>query len=813
MHKKVFNMIGFFKHKRLFVGMALSAVCGMMPYSAAAQRYLTEDFNSYSAGDLYQQGPWVKYGAGTSENTMNVVEGSLTYDGYSDDATGYSVRMANLSNCYSFQSPLDKTMISNGAVYASALVKVEKAGDGKPFMRFLRSKSGDGKINDGDYGFSVGFVSTTASETEGKFRFGVGKTRLADLANTSEEYDLNKTYLVVIKYEFVEGDANDVVSLWVNPTDFNEEPAALADTKSAGITSQDLPEISAIALSRNSSKREQEYNDMDIDNIRVAGSWQDLFTNATTPVAGPEQLANRNIVVVENFTNTGCGPCAKFAPVLDQVVNERLGDVICLKYHGVYPDPEDPFYLAEKDNLDKRIAFYGVNSYPTFIVNGTQLNYSLSPTLLNGIFTGAASIDMKYDIKISSSVADHTLKVDGNVSSPIDVEDASNLRLFVAAIEEYYEAPTAFSNGEKEMEYVVKRIMPDGDGATFAQSMEKDKAYDFSYSCDLNSFYDEDELGVVAFVQDISTKQIVGSAYIPKKAVAADYANLISVNDTPDFICTPDFYGNVTFRNDGDNVLTSVKLNVEVNGVAHTYNWTGSLARLEKATLPLEDIRDFSLSTDGSKNTAKVWLSEINGTTTESNAVIVNFSNSMQAKGAVRMDIYTDKKPEETTWKVFNSAGDVVQQGGPYTEARHKYKETFNLKTDDCYSLVIYDAGGDGISSAAYGNGYYQIYQLGRDENGEQVTTKLTQGTFGNAECDIAFNLKDADSTLGIADVKAANDKNSRISIFDESGRLLLQTTVGKLTDADMMSVGGGAKIVKINDGKHTYVNKYVINR
>lgn len=526
-----------------------------------------------------------------------------------------------------------------------------------------------------------------------------------------------------------------------------------------------------------------------------------------------QQLANRNIVVVENFTNTGCGPCANFAPVLDKVVNDRLGDVICLKYHGVYPDPKDPFYLAEKANLDKRIAFYGVNSYPTFIVNGTQISYTLSPTLLNSIFTGAGKVGMKYDINISCNVADHKLKVDGNVSSPTNVEDASSLRLFVAAIEEYYEAATAFSNGEKEMEYVVKRIMPDGDGAAFAQSMEKDKAYDFSYSCDLNSFYNEDELGVVAFVQDISSKQIVASAYIPKKAVATDYAELIKVDDTPDFICTPDFYGNVTFRNDGDNVLTSAKLNVEVNGMAHTYDWTGNLKRLEKATLPLEDIRDFTLSADGSKNTAKVWLSEINGTTTESNAITVNFSNSMQAKGAVRMDIYTDKKPEETTWKVFNSAGDVVQQGGPYTEARHKYKETFNLKTDDCYSLAIYDAGGDGISSKAYGNGYYQIFQISRGENGDQTATKLTQGTFENAECDIAFNLKDADSTLGIDDVKAGNDKNSQISIFDESGKLLLQSTVESLTESDLLSVGSGARIVKICDGKHTYINKYVINR
>lgn len=136
-----------------------------------------------------------------------------------------------------------------------------------------------------------------------------------------------------------------------------------------------------------------------------------------------------------------------------------------------------------------------------------------------------------------------------------------------------------------------------------------------------------------------------------------------------------------------------------------------------------------------------------------------------------------------------------------------------DLKTDDCYSLAIYDAGGDGISSAAYGNGYYQIYQLSKGEDGEVTSTRLTQGTFTNSECDIAFNLKDADSTLGIDDVKAMSNKNAEISFYDESGRMLLHTTIGRLTEADMLSVGKGARIVKINDGIHTYVNKYVINK
>lgn len=529
--------------------------------------------------------------------------------------------------------------------------------------------------------------------------------------------------------------------------------------------------------------------------------------------AGAQQLPNKNIAVIENFTNTGCGPCAKFAPVLDKVINDRLGEAICIKCHGNYPDRNDPFYLAEKDNLDKRIALYDISSYPSLILNGTRVNYTLSHAVLNGWIDNLITIDQDYDIIINSDVTDHNLYVEGNVTAHKDVADASNLRLFVVAIEEYYKAESAYSNGEKEMEFVAKRYMPNGDGMAIGDKMEQGKAYDFSFSCDLSTFYDEKELGVVAYVQDMSTKNIVASAYIPKEAKGKDIINLIRVEDTPDFICTPDFFGNITFRNDGENDVKSAKINVELNGTLKTYDWTGSLGRLAREEWAIEDIRDFELTSDGTKNTAKIWLSKINGTDKTSNTITVNFSNSMQAEKAVRLKIYTDKKPQETTWKVFNSAGDVVQQGGPYDKERTRYSEDLMLKTDDCYSLAIYDAGGDGISSTAYGNGYYQLYQVEKDENGEETTKRLTQGTFTNSECDIAFNLKNADSTLGINDVKSSTDKNSTMTVFDESGRILLRTTVGKLTEADMLSVGKGPRIVKINDGEHTYVNKYVINK
>lgn len=279
----------FLLNKKCFCMMAIATACSMMPAAVSAQKYFSEDFN-YNTGDLYQQGPWLKYGAGSSENTMNVTEGSLTYKGYSEDATGNCVKMENLKKCYSYQAPFNKTLISGGTVYVSALVNIESAGDGNPFLRFVRSKRGDGVVADKDYGFNVGFLTTCKSENEGKFKFGVGKVKAKNAVYTTDEYELNKTYLVVMGYKFVEGDSyNDVISLWVNPTDFTTEPEAVASNSNS--SEQDLEELTAVVLARNSSKLGDDYNDMKIDAIRVAGSWKDLFDNGTSGINKTENAA------------------------------------------------------------------------------------------------------------------------------------------------------------------------------------------------------------------------------------------------------------------------------------------------------------------------------------------------------------------------------------------------------------------------------------------------------------------------------------------------------------------------------------------
>ena len=77
----------------LCLGMALAATAFAPWQSARADRLLDENFE-YPAGNLYQQGSWVRYGGNTAA-PIQVAEGNLTYEGYIDEALGNKVSMVN----------------------------------------------------------------------------------------------------------------------------------------------------------------------------------------------------------------------------------------------------------------------------------------------------------------------------------------------------------------------------------------------------------------------------------------------------------------------------------------------------------------------------------------------------------------------------------------------------------------------------------------------------------------------------------------------------------------------------------------------
>jgi hypothetical protein len=92
-------------------------------------------------------------------------------------------------------------------------------------------------------------------------------------------------------------------------------------------------------------------------------------------------------------------------------------------------------------------------------------------------------------------------------------------------------------------------------------------------------------------------------------------------------------------------------------------------------------------------------------------------------------DIYVfvklDDNPDETTWEVKNSSGTIIFSGGPYTNPQEFIKDTLQISDDDCYTFIIYDEGGDGLTNGGYfalrQSNFSMIYQNNSFANTEEA--------------------------------------------------------------------------------------------
>jgi hypothetical protein len=253
----------------------------------------------------------------------------------------------------------------------------------------------------------------------------------------------------------------------------------------------------------------------------------------------------------------------------------------------------------------------------------------------------------------------------------------------------------------------------------------------------VTGFTNERELGIVTFVQDMVTKQIMGTAYTPYPTGSPRAVKILKVMNTPDRICTSHFTADLMVRNTGSETLTSGTLCVSINGHTQRTPWTGSMEPLQIATLRIPDFTDFTL-TDNGQNEVELWLADLNGhAEDESFHQQLTIANAYQARNAVRLTIMPDQQPEEITWSVINSAGDVVCQGGPYQEARKRVVVDLPLTADDCYLLEFKDSGGDGIEA---GRGYYMLHEV--DASGKAHL--MVQQTYSDALHDVFFSLQNA---------------------------------------------------------------------
>lgn len=247
---------------------------------ASAKLLLTENFD-YPAGNLLGNGGWLQYMTRTSD-PIQLTASPLVYEGY-QKATGLVANLipgSSSSECaYYPWGNYNDDRINSGTVYASLLINVTTPGEDSYSFAFvglsknnagLAGKSGDEKCR----------IFTKATDAS-HYQIGVSKNGSTG-TYADATLEIGKTYLVVLKYEFVNGNTNDICSLWLNP-DMKAEPKTADATISSAADASATNGLIGIEL-RQGGNGGKNGAKVQYDAIRVATTWAELFGDQDEPV-------------------------------------------------------------------------------------------------------------------------------------------------------------------------------------------------------------------------------------------------------------------------------------------------------------------------------------------------------------------------------------------------------------------------------------------------------------------------------------------------------------------------------------------------
>lgn len=128
-------------------------------------------------------------------------------------------------------------------------------------------------------------------------------------------------------------------------------------------------------------------------------------------------FAADRVVLFEDFTNSGCGPCWSIEPTINAFVNSHIasGNLAVIRTHVNWPSASDPIYLANPTEQTVRKAQYGVSSVPYLIFDGIQVT---AAPLLENHFNARLNVPAYIDITVARNGDENS----GNVSIRIIAE-------------------------------------------------------------------------------------------------------------------------------------------------------------------------------------------------------------------------------------------------------------------------------------------------------------------------------------------------------------------------------------------------------
>jgi len=295
-------------------------------------------------------------------------------------------------------------------------------------------------------------------------------------------------------------------------------------------------------------------------------------------------------VMVESFTQASCGPCADQNPALSTLLQANGANVVLLKYQTSWPG-FDPMNLQNPTEVAARVTYYGVTGVPNVRLDGVQnagTSGSVTQAMLTNRLNQSTPIDMTLDHQISAGY--DSIFIQCTIKNLGATEfNPGGVVLHTAITEKQILFPTApGTNGERDFKSVMRKMLPNASGATLAAIPAGDSVT-ITYAVALPSYiYNYARIGVVAFVQKTSDRQVYQAVESFPKPIQG---NTFDVGINPNSIvptgpCEYALTPRVIVKNDGSSAITAMDVSYQMNGGDPVVEaWTGTLAAGQSVTI------------------------------------------------------------------------------------------------------------------------------------------------------------------------------------------------------------------------------------
>ncbi len=291
------------------------------------------------------------------------------------------------------------------------------------------------------------------------------------------------------------------------------------------------------------------------------------------------QAQTTRMILVEEFTNASCGPCAAYNPGFNAILNANPNNVVAVKYQVNWPGP-DPMNAHNPTEVANMVSYYNVTGVPRAILDGNVWSGnagSFTQTLINNRAPVPSPFSMTLDHVFNPTYS--AITVSGTITATQAHTTPTNLRVAVIERHIYFCTP-AGSNGETHFQGVMKKMLPNSSGTTLPSSWTAGQTESFSFTWNLANVYDKTQLAVVAWVYNPSTKEVHQADYSAPQGMPVDARiTCAGIGGIPHVVCANVINPTVEIKNNGLNPLTSLTISYSLNGAGPVnLPWTGNLA-------------------------------------------------------------------------------------------------------------------------------------------------------------------------------------------------------------------------------------------